>query len=100
VQIRRDQGRGRGIINDPVLLRLGRDRFWLSVADSDVLLWAKGVAVNSGMDVQVGEPDVWPLQVQGPRSKDLMALLFGEPVLSLRYYFSASWWGSSSPVLL
>lgn len=76
-----------GIINDPVLLRLGRDHFWLSVADSDVLLWAKGVAVNSGMDVGVGEPDVWPLQVQGPRSKDVMAVLFGEPVLTLRYYF-------------
>jgi glycine cleavage system aminomethyltransferase T len=78
-----------GIINDPVLLRLGPDQFWLSAADSDVLLWAKGVAVNSGMDVRVGEPDVWPLQVQGPRSKEVMQTLFGEPVVSLRYYFCA-----------
>jgi glycine cleavage system aminomethyltransferase T len=76
-----------GIINDPVLLRLGQGQFWLSAADSDVLLWAKGVAVHSGMDVQIGEPDVWPLQVQGPRSKEVMRSMFGEEVLSLRYYY-------------
>jgi glycine cleavage system aminomethyltransferase T len=76
-----------GIVNDPVLLRLGHDHFWLSAADSDVLLWAKGVAVHSGMDVNIVEPDVWPLQVQGPRSKDVMEALFGGPVLALRYYF-------------
>ena len=78
-----------GIINDPVLLRLGEDHFWLSAADSDVLLWAKGVAVNSGMDVRIGEPDVWPLQVQGPHSKEVIQALFGEPAVSLRYYFCA-----------
>jgi glycine cleavage system aminomethyltransferase T len=76
-----------GIINDPVLLRVEADRFWLSAADSDLLLWAKGVAVNSGMDVVIGEPDVWPIQVQGPRSKDVVGELFGDPVLALRYYF-------------
>ena len=75
-----------GIVNDPVLLRFEADRFWLSAADSDLLLWAKGVAVNSGMDVLIGEPDVWPLQVQGPRSKEVMAELFADDVLSLRYY--------------
>jgi glycine cleavage system aminomethyltransferase T len=76
-----------GIINDPVLLRLGEDHFWLSLADSDVLLWAKGLAVNAGMDVQVAEPDVWPLQVQGPKSKDVMQTLFGDGPLGLRYYW-------------
>jgi glycine cleavage system aminomethyltransferase T len=75
-----------GIINDPVLLRLAQDHFWLSLADSDVLLWAKGVAVNSGMDVNIGEPDVWPIQVQGPKSKDVIQALFGEAPLQLRYY--------------
>jgi glycine cleavage system aminomethyltransferase T len=78
-----------GIVNDPVLLRLEPDRFWLSAADSDLLLWAKGVAVNSGMDVSIGEPDVWPLQVQGPRSKEVIQKLFGEAVVSLRYYHCA-----------
>jgi aminomethyltransferase len=76
-----------GIINDPVLLRLAEDQFWLSLADSDVLLWAKGVAVNSGMDVRIVEPDVSPIQVQGPKSKDVMQTLFGESPLNLRYYF-------------
>jgi len=75
-----------GIINDPVLLRLGENHFWLSLADSDVLLWAKGVAVNSGMDVRIIEPDVWPMQIQGPRSKDVMRTLFGDEIVSLRYY--------------
>ena len=56
-----------GIINDPVLLKLADNHFWLSIADSDVLLWAKGVAVHSGMDVRITEPDVSPLQLQGPR---------------------------------
>jgi glycine cleavage system aminomethyltransferase T len=78
-----------GIINDPVLLRLAEDHFWLSLADSDVLLWAKGVAVHSGMDVQIREPDVWPMQVQGPRSKEVIGSLFGEDVANLPYYWCA-----------
>jgi glycine cleavage system aminomethyltransferase T len=76
-----------GIINDPVLLRLGENRFWLSLADSDVLLWARGVAHGSGFNVTIGEPDVGPLQVQGPKSKDVMVDLFGEDVLEIPYYF-------------
>jgi len=75
-----------GIINDPVLLRLGENRFWLSLSDSDVLLWAKGVAIHSGMDVEIREPDVSPMQVQGPKSKDVVAALFGPKVLDLPYY--------------
>ncbi len=75
-----------GIINDPVLLRLGENHFWLSLADSDVLLWAQGVAVHAGMDVEIREPDVSPLQVQGPKSKAVVADLFGERVLALSYY--------------
>jgi len=76
-----------GIINDPVLLRLAEDRFWLSLADSDVLLWAKGVAVHGGLRVDIGEPDVWPLQLQGPKSKPLVRDLFGEAVASMPYYY-------------
>jgi aminomethyltransferase len=89
-----------GIINDPVLLRLGQNHFWLSLADSDVLLWAKGVAVNSGMDVQIREPDVWPLQVQGPRSKDVVGALFGDDVVNLRYYWCAEAALDGIPVLI
>ncbi len=76
-----------GIINDPVLLRLGENHFWLSLADSDVLLWAKGVAVHSGMDVTLGEPDVSPLQLQGPKSLEIMKALFGEEIGTLRYFW-------------
>jgi aminomethyltransferase len=75
-----------GIVNDPVLLRLGENHFWLALADSDVLLYALGLAALTEMDVQIREPDVSPLQVQGPRSKELMADLFGDRVTGLRYY--------------
>jgi len=76
-----------GIINDPVLLRLGDNHFWLAAADSDILLWAKGVAYNSGMDVELGEPDVSPMQIQGPKSKPVVQALFGDRVLELGYYY-------------
>ena len=76
-----------GIVNDPVLLRLGENHFWLALADSDVLLYAKGVALNSGLDVEIREPDVSPMQVQGPRSKEVVRRLFGDEVLRLRYYW-------------
>ncbi len=76
-----------GIINDPVLLRLGENHFWLALADSDVLLWARGIALKSGLRVKIAEPDVSPLQVQGPKAKDVMRALFGDPVMQLRYYW-------------
>ncbi len=76
-----------GIVNDPVLLRLGTNHFWLSLANSDVLLWAKGVAVHADMDVEIREPDVSPVQIQGPKSKALMGDLFGSKVTSLGYYY-------------
>ena len=75
-----------GIVNDPIALRLAPDRFWFSLADSDALLWAKGLAAAGGWDVALGEPDVSPLQVQGPRSVDLIGDLFGPQARELRYY--------------
>jgi aminomethyltransferase len=76
-----------GIINDPVLMRLADNHFWLALADSDVLLWARGLAVNSGMKVKITEPDVSPMQIQGPKAKDVVKTLFGDAVLNLKYYF-------------
>jgi aminomethyltransferase len=76
-----------GVLNDPVLLRLAENHFWLSLADSDILMWAKGVAVNSGLDVNLGEPDVSPLQLQGPRSGDIAKAIFGERIDGLKYYW-------------
>jgi len=76
-----------GILNDPVLLRLAENHFWLSLADSDVLLWAQGVAVNSGLNVKISEPDVSPLQLQGPTSGEIMVKLFGNSIKDLKYYW-------------
>ncbi|WP_371054284.1 glycine cleavage T C-terminal barrel domain-containing protein [Rhodosalinus sp. K401] len=75
-----------GILNDPVLLRLGRDEFWFSASDSDLLLWLQGVNVGLGHDVEIAELDVAPLQVQGPTSEAFMADLFGEEIRRLPYY--------------
>lgn len=76
-----------GIINDPVLLRVAEDKFWLCLADSDAGLWARGVALGARMDVTISEPPVYPLQVQGPKAKALVAELFGDEIAGLRYYF-------------
>ena len=76
-----------GILNDPVLLRLGKNHFWLSLSDSDILFWAQGVAVNSGLNVSIQEPDVSPLQLQGPKSGMIMEKLFGESIKDLKYYW-------------
>jgi len=76
-----------GILNDPILLRLAENHFWISLADSDVLLWAQGVAVHAGMDVTIREPDVSPLQLQGPQSGKIMQALFGDSIMDLKYYW-------------
>jgi len=76
-----------GILNDPILLRLEENRFWISLADSDILLWAQGVAINADLDVQIREPEVSPLQLQGPKSGEIMKTLFGESITDLRYFW-------------
>jgi glycine cleavage system aminomethyltransferase T len=76
-----------GILNDPVLLRLEENRFWLSLADSDIELWARGVAYGTGHNVEIHEIDVNPVQVQGPKSKDVMVDLFGDSILDVPYYY-------------
>lgn len=75
-----------GIINDPILLKLGENHFWLSIADSDVILWAKGLAAGIDMDVTITEPDVSPLQLQGPKSRDILRAAFGDAPAELKYY--------------
>ncbi|HYV01799.1 MAG TPA: glycine cleavage system protein T, partial [Actinomycetota bacterium] len=75
-----------GIINDPVLLRTDENVFRLSLADSDVDLWAMGVAYHSGLDVTIREVDIAPVQIQGPRAKEVIGDLFGPEVPEIRYY--------------
>jgi aminomethyltransferase len=76
-----------GIQNDPVLLRIGENQFWLSLADSDVMLWAQGVAYQSNWDVTIEEVDVAPVQIQGPKAKKVMVDLVGEAILEMPYYY-------------
>ena len=75
-----------GMINDPVLLKLDDDMFWISIADSDILLWAKGLALGSNLDVKIIEPDVYPLAVQGPKSEALMSEIFGEDIKKIKFF--------------
>ncbi len=77
-----------GVVNDPVVLRLGENRFWLCPSDSDVHLWAKGVAVGAGLRATVALTDVFPVQIQGPKSTAVLQAIVGEPIKKLRYY----WW--------
>ena len=76
-----------GVLNDPVLLRVKEDCYWFSLADSDVLFWALGLALNGDYDVEITEPDVSPLQLQGPKSRDIMIKLFGDEIKDLKYYW-------------
>jgi glycine cleavage system aminomethyltransferase T len=78
-----------GILNDPVMLRIDRDTFWFALADSDVLFYAFGLAARAELDVQVSEIDAAPLQIQGPKSKDVVRDLFGQDILDLKYYWFA-----------
>jgi len=76
-----------GILSDPILLKLAEDHWWYSISDSDLLLWAMGVAGNGKYDIELKEPDVSPLQVQGPKSRNLMNDLFGSWINDLKYYW-------------
>lgn len=75
-----------GVLNDPLILKLAEDRFWLSLADADILLWAKGLAYGLGLKVHIDEPAVTPLAVQGPQSDALMAKVFGESVRDIGFF--------------
>ena len=75
-----------GMVNDPVMLKFSDEHYWLSIADSDVLLWAKGLAAGLRLDVECREPAVWPLAVQGPKAEDLVARLFGDEVRRIRFF--------------
>jgi aminomethyltransferase len=75
------------IINDPILLKLADDRYWLSIADSNILFWARAIAAERGLSVEVTEPDVSPMAVQGPKAEDVVASVFGDWVRELRYFW-------------
>ncbi len=74
------------LINDPILLKLAQDRYWLSIADSDVKLWAQCVAAERSLQVDVFEPDVSPMAIQGPFANDVVRKLLGEEAVALRHF--------------
>jgi len=76
-----------GVLNDPILLKVSEDKYWFSLADSDILLWAQGLAANDDYNVEITEPDVSPLQLQGPKSRDIMIKIFGDQIADLKYYW-------------
>ena len=75
-----------GMLNDPVAVKLAEDRWWISIADSDLMLWVKGIANGYRLDVLIDEPDVSPLAIQGPKADDLMARVFGDAVRDIRFF--------------
>jgi len=75
-----------GLINDPVVLRLNENKWWVSLADSDVILFAKGLAIGNKFDVKIFEPDVDIMAVQGPKSFDLMEKVFGDEIVNLKFF--------------
>jgi len=75
------------IINDPILLKLADDLYWLSIADSDVGLWAEGIANERGLNVEISEPDVSPMALQGPKAADVVAHVLGDWVRGLKYFW-------------
>jgi len=74
------------IINDPIALRLADDKYWFSIADSDLLLWVQGIALGLDLNVEICEPDVSPLAIQGPMAEDLMADVFGPEIRNIKFF--------------
>lgn len=75
------------IINDPILLKLEEDHYWLSIADSNILFWSRAIAAERGLDVEIVEPDVAPMAVQGPKAEDVIVSIFGDWVRELKYFW-------------
>ncbi len=75
------------LINDPILLKLADDRFWLSIADADIIFWARAIAAERRLNVSITEPDVSPMAVQGPMAEDVVASVFGDWVRELKYFW-------------
>ena len=89
-----------GIVNDPVLLRREENTFWLCLADGDAHLYAMGIAHGLKLNATVSLPEVYPVQVQGPKAKDLMRDLIGEAALDLKYYWCADATVAGIPVVI
>ena len=74
------------MINDPIAIHIEQQTWWLSIADSDVILWAKGLAAGMDLNVDIDEPDIWPIAIQGPKADQLMRRVFGDVVDEIRFF--------------
>ena len=77
-----------GMINDPIIIKHSDEYWWISIADTDVMLWAKGLATGFELDVKVTEPDIWPLAIQGPKAEDLLVRIFSDEIKKIRFFYS------------
>jgi glycine cleavage system aminomethyltransferase T len=75
------------VINDPILLKHADDLYWLSIADSDIWFWASAIAAERGLNVEISEPDVSPMALQGPKAEDVVAHVMGDWVRNLKYFW-------------
>jgi aminomethyltransferase len=89
-----------GIVNDPVLLHVAKDRWWMQLADSDAGLYALGIATGLGLDVEVFHPDAYPMQVQGKESAKTLEKLVGPGLYDLKYYWCDFFEIKGIPVLI
>ena len=81
-------GRDGGILNDPILIKLSDDHWWLSIADSDIKLWSRGLASGFDLNLQIAEAEIWPLAVQGPKAEELVGRVFGDEVRDIGFFHS------------
>lgn len=77
------------LINDPVVLKLAEDHFWLSIGDENILMWTRAIANERGLSVKIHEPDVSPMAVQGPKAEDVIAAIFGDWIRDIRFFWFA-----------
>jgi aminomethyltransferase len=89
-----------GIVNDPVLLKLSQNHYWLSIADSDVLLWCKGIASSKHFEIKLNEPDVSPLSLQGPKAPDVMENIIGSRARELKFFNFINYQIQDIPVVI
>jgi len=89
-----------GIVNDPVLLHVAEDRWWMQLADSDAGLYALGIATGLGLDVEVKDANAWPMQVQGPKAGKTLERLVGPGVYDLKYYWCGWFQAGDIPVVI
>jgi aminomethyltransferase len=75
------------LINDPICLKLADDLYWLSIADSNIWFWAGSIASERGLKVEVSEPDVSPMAIQGPKAEDVVAHVCGDWVRAIKYFW-------------